>query len=64
MKSISLAAARTDAELTQEESAKALDISKSTYISYEKGRTQPSLEMAARMANLFGFELNEIRFSK
>ena len=64
MKSISMAAARTDAELTQTESAKALGIAKSTYVNYEKGRTQPSLEMAEKIANLFGFELNQIRFSR
>jgi len=62
--SISVAAARKNAEMTQAEAAKALNIAKGTYCNYENGKTQPTIEMAEKIASLFGMTLNQIRFNK
>lgn len=59
---ITLKAARVNAELTQQEVAKALNINKGTLISYEAGRTQPSIEMAKRIAELYGMTVEDIKF--
>lgn len=64
MKKLSIRAARNDAQLTQEQSAKALGISRNTYASYENGNTKPTLEMASNIASLFGRGLDEIRFNQ
>lgn len=63
MKKWSVRAARTDANLTQQQTADALGIAKNTYANYENGKTQPTLDMASRIADLFGRRLDEIRFS-
>ncbi len=39
---ISLAAARVNANLTQEQVAEKMDVSKKTIVDWEKGRTVPS----------------------
>ena len=62
--SISVAAARKNAEMTQAETAKALNIAKGTYCNYENGKTQPTIEMAEKIASLFGMTLNQIHFKK
>lgn len=62
--SISVAAARVNAGMTQAEVAKALKISKNTYCNYENGKTEPTIFMAEKIANLFGFTLDQIDFSK
>ena len=62
--SISVAAARVNAGMTQAEVAKALNISKNTYCNYEKGVTSPTIHMAEEIANLFGMTLDQIDFSK
>ena len=62
--SISVAAARVNAGMTQAEVAKALKISKNTYCNYENGKTEPTIFMAEKIANLFGFTLDQIEFSK
>ena len=55
-------AARVDAELTQAKTANALGISKSTYASYENYKTSPDINMAKRIARLFGRPVDEIRW--
>ena len=62
--SISVAAARVNAGMTQSEAAKALGISKNTYSNYENGVTAPTIFMAEEIANLFGMTLDQINFSK
>ena len=62
--SITVAAARVNAGMTQAEAAKALEISKGTYCNYENGKTEPTIFMAEKIANLFGFTLDQIEFSK
>ena len=62
MLKISLKAARVNAGLTQAEAAKALGISKSTILNYEKYRTKPDIETSKRMASLYGVSVNDIIF--
>ena len=58
---ISLAAARVNAGLTQEEAARRIGISFRTVIRYEKGRAKPSAAMLERMAAAYGFPPEYIR---
>lgn len=59
---ISMKAARVNAQLTQREAAKALEISKGTLLNYEKGRTIPQMDMANRMAELYNLAVDDIIF--
>lgn len=59
---ITMAAARHNAGLKQDEAAKAIGISKSTLISYEKGRSVPKMDVAKRMAAVYGCSVNQIIF--
>ena len=62
--SITVAAARINAGMTQQQAAEALKISKGTYRNYEKGATEPTIFMAEKIANLFGMTLDQITFRK
>lgn len=44
---------RKKARLTQEDVAKMLGITRPAYTQYETGKTQPSLETAAKLADIF-----------
>lgn len=57
-------AARVNAHLLQRDAAKALGITPETLRSYEEGRTSPTIEMAAKMAGLYGFPVELISFAK
>ena len=59
---VKLRAARVNADLTLDEAAKALGITKSTLINYEKYRTTPNMEMGAAMASLYGATVNDLIF--
>lgn len=59
---ISPKAARVNVGLTQSEAAKALGISKSTIANYEKYITSPNMEMAEKIAALYGMSVNDIIF--
>ena len=59
---ITLKAARVNAGLTQKEAAKSLKISKGTLASYEMYRTIPNVDIAQRIANLYGLEVDGIIF--
>jgi DNA-binding XRE family transcriptional regulator len=56
---------RTERGLTQEELAERAGVTRQTIISIERGRYSPSIELALRLAHLFGvavealFELSE-----
>lgn len=60
---LSIKGARTEAGYTQKETASALGINKNTYISYEKYRTIPDISTAKRMAELFGRNVDEIKWT-
>lgn len=61
---MSLAAARVNAELSQNQVCEALNISKTTIVSYEKYTTFPDITMAKRLAKLYGCSLDDIRWEK
>lgn len=59
---ITMAAARHNAGLKQEEAAKAIGVSKNTLVSYEKGRSVPKMDVAQRMAAVYGCSVNQLIF--
>lgn len=59
---ITLKAARVNANLTQIEAAKRLEISKNTLANYEMYRTIPGIDMAQKIAALYGLEVDGIIF--
>lgn len=61
---ISLKAARVNAQMTQEQAAKALGISKSTLQSYEKGNTVPDWETVDQIERVYKYPSSFIFFSK
>lgn len=58
---ISLAAARVNAGLTQEDVAKALNVSKNTVVNWEKYKTEMSITQAKELEKLYGISINNIR---
>ena len=59
---ITMKAARVNANLTQTEAANALQISKNTLGNYESGKTIPGIDVAKRMAELYGLTVDDINF--
>ena len=59
---ISLAAARVNAGLTQKQVCKALNISKTTLVNYEKGRTIPDVQIGGELAKLYKMSPDNIKF--
>lgn len=59
---ITLKAARVNAGFTQREAAKLLGISKTTLASYEMYRTIPGIDMAQKIAELYGLPVDGIIF--
>lgn len=57
---ISLKAARVNAELSQQSVANMLKISKSTLISWEKGRTSPDVLQMQKLCEIYQMPLNNI----
>ena len=60
---IQLKAARVNANLTQEAVAKELGISKNTIINYELYRRTPSVELAKKIAEIYGMPVDDIIWS-
>ena len=50
---ISLAAARVNAQMTQDEVAKRLKVSKATVVHWEKGRTTPSFATINTLSDMY-----------
>lgn len=59
---ISLAAARKNANLTQDQVCKAVKISKTTLVNYEKGRTIPDVKIGGELAKLYDISPDNIKF--
>lgn len=59
---ISMAAARVNAKMTQEDVAKALHITKQTLVNWEKGITQPKIEQGEQLSELYGIPYQNIIF--
>ena len=57
-----LKAARINAGLTQAQAAAALGIGRSTLQSYESYKTKPDIEMAKKIASLYGLTVDDIIF--
>ena len=60
---IQLKAARVNANLTQEAVAKELKISKNSIINYEAYKSVPSVDLAKRLAKLYGMKVDDIIWS-
>ena len=61
---IHLRAARVNAGFSQSEVVDMLGISKNTLISYEKYRSKPDIEMAQKLAGLYGMTVDDIIWKK
>ena len=59
---ISLKAARTNADMTQKEAAKLLNVDKSTIASWEKGKTQPKYNQGVKLSEIYGIPYDYINF--
>lgn len=57
---ISLAAARVNAGMTQEEVAERMRISKQTIVNWEKGRVIPSFATVQALSSLYGIPMDNI----
>lgn len=57
---ISLKAARVNAEMTQEEVAEELGVSKQTIVNWEKGKVIPSFATLNTLANLYKYPVDNI----
>lgn len=51
---------RAEKEITQEELAKALDVSRGTILEVERGTFNPSLKLSFKIANYFGKTVDEV----
>lgn len=60
---ISLAAARVNAGLSQDDVAKALKVGKQTIVSWEKGTSEPKVSQARDLEKLYKIPLNYIFFA-
>ena len=59
---ITLEAARVNAGLTLEQASENLSTTKQTLLSYEKGRTFPTIDMVFRMCELYGVSIDRLNF--
>ena len=59
---ISLAAARVNAGMTQEDVSRALKVSKNTIVSWEKGATEPTISRVRELSELYNIPLDNIFF--
>lgn len=57
---ISLAAARVNAELTQEDVSKAMKVSKNTLVNWEKGLSEPTISQGRKLSELYNMPLDNI----
>ena len=61
---MSLAAARVNAKLTQSQVCEALNMSKTTLSNYESYKTSPDMDRAKQLADLYGCDLSDIKWSE
>lgn len=60
---ITLAAARVNAGMTQDEVSKALKIGKNTIVSWESYKTVPTVRQAEALCELYGLSYSQIKWS-
>jgi DNA-binding XRE family transcriptional regulator len=58
---ISLAAARVNAGLTQEQVAEILKVSKQTIVNWEKGKVIPNFATMNTLSNIYHISLNNLK---
>ena len=61
---ISLASARVNAEMTQEEVAKHMRVGKQTIVSWEKGTSEPKMSQGIELSKLYGIPIDYIFLPK
>ena len=57
---ISLAAARVNAGLTQDEVSRKLHVSRQTVVNWENGKTMPTFIILSALSNLYGIPIDNI----
>lgn len=57
---ISLAAARVNAGMTQEEVVKKMKISKNTLVNWEKGTSEPTISQGLKLSKIYGIPIDNI----
>jgi DNA-binding XRE family transcriptional regulator len=57
---ISLAAARVNADMTQDDVAKAMKIGKQTVVNWEKGVTEPKISQIRQLSKLYDMPIENI----
>lgn len=57
---VTLRAARVNAELTQDQTCKAMNIAKSTLISWEQEKTFPTAIQLSKLCNLYKCTMDDI----
>lgn len=57
---ISLAAARVNAKMTQDEAARKMHVTKQTIVNWEKGASEPSISQARGLSSLYDVPLDYI----
>ena len=60
MPKISLVAVRVNAKMTEKEWAEMLEVSNTTVVNWEKGKTEPSLSQLRKMSELSGVPMDFI----
>jgi DNA-binding XRE family transcriptional regulator len=61
---LTLKAARVNAKFTQAEAAEKLECSKASLSNYETGKTIPDMMLGAKMAKLYGVQIDDFTFLK
>lgn len=59
---ITLKSARINANLTQEEAAKLIGVTKDTLSNYERGRSFPDVPIIKRIEDVYGVPYSSIKF--
>ena len=59
---ISLAAARVNAQMTQEDVAREMHVSKNTVVNWEKGKSAPTISQSRELSKLYNMPLEYIFF--
>ena len=57
---ISLAAARVNANLTQDDVSRHLHVNKKTVVNWEKGKSVPSFIVLTALSNLYGISIDNL----
>lgn len=57
---ISLAAARVNAGMTQEDAARKMHVSKQTIVNWEKGKSEPTISQCRTLSELYKMPLEHI----